>query len=67
METAQAVDDLAERMRRAGASVTREPCDAEFFQGRSAYLCDPEGNFFEVVWAEQDNPVSAAVRRAAGL
>ena len=54
-------------MRLAGARVTKEACDAEFFQGRSAHLCDPEDNYFEVVWAARDYPVSAAVRRPAGL
>jgi hypothetical protein len=40
--------------------VTKEPVDAEFFNGRSAYL-------FEVAWADEpDNPVVAATRRAAG-
>jgi predicted lactoylglutathione lyase len=67
VETAQAVDELTEKMRQAGARVTKEPVDAEFFRGRSAYLCDPEGNYFEIVWSEEDNPVSAAVRRSAGL
>jgi uncharacterized protein len=67
VETAEAVDVLAEKMRQAGARVTKEPVDAEFFVGRSAYLCDPEGNYFEIVWANEDNPVSAAVRRSAGL
>ncbi|MDT5353049.1 MAG: uncharacterized protein QOJ56_1581 [Mycobacterium sp.] len=43
-----------------GARVTKEPVDAEFFNGRSAYL-------FEVAWADEpDNPVVAATRRAAG-
>ena len=65
--TAEAVDVLAEEMRQAGARVTKEPVDAEFFVGRSAYLCDPEGNYFEIVWAKGDNAVSAAVRRSAGL
>ncbi len=27
----------------------QEPVDAEFFVGRSAYLCDPESNYFEIV------------------
>ena len=67
VEKAEAVDVLAEKMRQAGARVTKEPVDAEFFVGRSAYLCDPEGNYFEIVWAKEDNPVSAAVRRSAGL
>jgi predicted lactoylglutathione lyase len=52
----------------AGARVTKEPLDAEFFTGRSAYLRDPEENYFEIVWAEMpDNPVVIAARRAAGL
>ncbi|HEY1634664.1 MAG TPA: VOC family protein [Acidimicrobiales bacterium] len=67
VETAQAVDALADKMRQAGARVTKEPVDAEFFMGRSAYLCDPEDNYFEIVWAERDNPVSASIRRSAGL
>jgi catechol 2,3-dioxygenase-like lactoylglutathione lyase family enzyme len=66
VDTADKVDRLTEHMRMAGARVTKEPVDAEFFTGRSAYLCDPEGNYFEIVWAEPDNPVLAAVRRAAG-
>ena len=37
-------------MRQAGARVTKGPVDAEFFTGRSAYLCDPEGNYFEITW-----------------
>ena len=45
-----------------------EPVDAEFFTGRSAYLCDPEGNYFEIVWADTPtNPVTIATRRATGL
>jgi catechol 2,3-dioxygenase-like lactoylglutathione lyase family enzyme len=66
VDTADEVDRLTEQMRKAGARVTKEPVDAEFFTGRSAYLCDPEGNYFEIVWAESDNPVLAAARRAAG-
>jgi uncharacterized protein len=64
--TADEVDRLTEQMRNAGARVTKEPVDAEFFTGRSAYLCDPDGNYFEIVWAQSDNPVLAAARRAAG-
>jgi uncharacterized protein len=66
VDSADEVDRLTEHMRNAGARVTKEPVDAEFFTGRSAYLCDPEGNYFEIVWAEPDNPVLVAVRRAAG-
>jgi len=67
VDSADEVDRLTEQMRSAGARVTKEPVDAEFFTGRSAYLCDPEGNYFEIAWADApDNPVLAAARRAAG-
>jgi predicted lactoylglutathione lyase len=67
VDTPDEVDRLTEQMRHAGARVTKEPVDAEFFTGRSAYLCDPEGNYFEITWADEpDNPVLAATRRAAG-
>lgn len=56
------VDSLADRMRSAGATVTKPAVDAEFFTGRSAYLADPEGNFFEIAWAGHDNPITS--RRA---
>ena len=66
VDTTEEVDRLTDELRRAGARVTKEPVDAEFFAGRSAYLCDPEGNYFEIAWSERDNPVVAAARRAAG-
>ena len=58
------VDRLTDQMRQAGARVTKEPVDAEFFTGRSAYVCDPENNYFEIAWSEADNPIVAAARRA---
>lgn len=61
------VDVWAERVRQAGGRVTKEPVDAEFFVGRSAYVADPEGNFWEIVWAPPENPIMAAARRSAGL
>lgn len=68
VDSADEVDRLTDHMRAAGARVTKEPIDAEFFSGRSAYLCDPEGNYFEIVWADMPtNPVVIASRRAAGL
>ncbi len=68
VDSAEEVDRLTEQMRAAGARVTKEPVDAEFFVGRSAYLCDPEGNYFEIAWADApDNPVVVAARRAAGV
>lgn len=67
VDEADAVDEIVECARRAGATVTKEPVDAEFFTGRDAYFADPEGNFWEVAWAPPDNPVAIAARRAAGL
>jgi len=61
------VDHIVEAARRAGGTITKEPGDAVFFDGRNAYFADPEGNHWEVAWATHDNPVSAAARRAAGL
>jgi predicted lactoylglutathione lyase len=61
------VDALAARVREAGGTFTKEPTDAEFFEGRDAYFCDPEGNYWEIAWAAPDNPVVLAARRAAGL
>lgn len=66
VDAPEQVDELTERMRAAGARVTKEPVDAEFFTGRSAYLCDPEGNYFEIACAPSDNVVVVAARRAAG-
>ena len=54
----KAVLRTAEQMRKAGARVTKEPVDAEFFTGRSAYLCDPEDNYFEITWAAPNNPIT---------
>jgi uncharacterized protein len=65
VDSAAEVDALTERLRAAGARVTKEPVDAEFFAGRSAYVADPEGNFWEIAWAPGDNAVTAAARRAA--
>ena len=59
VDTAEEVDELTEQMRKAGARVTKEPVDAEFFTGRSAYLCDPEDNYFEITWAEPNNPITS--------
>lgn len=64
VDSPEDVDHLTARMHKAGAQVTKEPVDAEFFTGRSAYLLDPEGNYFEITWAEPNNPITARrVRR----
>jgi hypothetical protein len=62
LDSADEVDELTDRMRAAGTRVTKEPVDAEFFEGRSAYLCDPEGNYFELVWSPPNNPITARRR-----
>ena len=56
VDTAEEVDRLTGQMRQAGARITKAPVDAEFFAGRSAYLCDPEGNYFEIAWVEPGWP-----------
>lgn len=67
VDSPEEVDELADRARRAGGTLTKEPVDAEFFVGRDAYFSDPEGNYWEIAWAPPDNPVVAAARRAAGI
>ena len=66
-DTREEVDAVVDQMRAAGAVVTKSAEDAEFFEGRSAYLSDPEGNFWEIAWAPADNPIVAAAHRDAGL
>lgn len=61
------VDAFVDRARDAGATITKEPVAAEFFDGRDAYFADPEGNYWEVAWVAGANPVVDAARRAAGL
>ncbi|MGH3165825.1 MAG: VOC family protein [Trebonia sp.] len=67
VDTPEEVDELADHVRRSGGTVTKEPVDAEFFEGRDAYFADPEGNYWEIAWASPDNPVTVAARRAAGI
>ena len=66
-ESPDDVDAIIDRVPAAGGRVTKEPVAAEYFEGRSAYFADPEGNYWEVAWAPGDNPVVAAARRAAGV
>jgi uncharacterized protein len=67
VDSPEEVDERADRVRRAGGTLTKEPVDAEFFVGRDAYFSDPEGNYWEIAWAPPDNPVVAAQRRAPGI
>jgi uncharacterized protein len=62
VDSPQEVDQLTDQMRSGGARVTKEPTDAEFFTGRSSYLCDPEDNYFEIAWAGSDNPITSRRR-----
>jgi uncharacterized protein len=64
-ERPEDVDALAERVQSAGGTVTKEPADAEFFEGRSMYFSDPEGHCWEAAWTPPHNPIVAAARRAA--
>jgi predicted lactoylglutathione lyase len=67
-ETAEEVDAIATRVREAGGRITKEPVDAEFFNGRSCYFADPESNYWEIVFsANRDGAVIRAALRAAGL
>jgi catechol 2,3-dioxygenase-like lactoylglutathione lyase family enzyme len=43
------VDEAIEAARKAGATITKEPVEAEW-GGRSGYFADPEGNLWEVAW-----------------
>lgn len=63
----QEVDELADRVRAAGGRFTKDPVDAEFFEGRDAYFADPEDNYWEIAWAASQNSVVEAARRAAGI
>ena len=67
VDSAPLVDELASQVRNAGGRIVKEPVDAEFFEGRSCYFADPEDNYYEIVWAAEDNPVTAALRSAAGV
>ena len=66
-ESAAEVDERARLVAQAGGTITKEPTDAEFFEGRSCYFADPESNYWEIVWVGGDSVVLDAARRAAGL
>jgi predicted lactoylglutathione lyase len=66
-EKLEDVDAMVRAFQDAGGKVSKEPTDAEFFDGRSAYVADPEGNYWEIAWAAPGNAVVEAARRAAGL
>jgi hypothetical protein len=65
VEAPEVVDELVGRAARAGGMVTKPPTEPEFFTGRDAYFADPEGNYWEVAYTPDENPVTAAARHAA--
>jgi uncharacterized protein len=65
-DTPDEVSALAGRVRAAGGTVTKE-ATAESHAGRSCYFADPEGNYWEAVYAPASNAIVTAARRAAGL
>jgi predicted lactoylglutathione lyase len=67
VESREDVDHLAQLVQESGGRLSKEPTDAEFFEGRSAYFADPEDNYWEIAWAPLPNQVVAAARRAAGI
>src|SRR5947209_9098094 len=56
VDTPEQVDQLAALVQSAGGMLTKPPVDGEFFVGRDAYFCDPEGNYWEIAYAPPDNP-----------
>ena|SRR5579863_2219380 len=66
VDAASEVDEMAAVFLDAGGTVSKPPTDAEFFDGRSAYASDPEGNYWEIAYAAPGNAVVAAARRVAG-
>ena len=67
VDAPEQVDELAAHVEQAGGTLSKPPTKPEFFDGRDAYFADPEGNYWEIAWSADDNPVTAAARRAAGL
>ncbi|MEZ5102149.1 MAG: VOC family protein [Thermoleophilia bacterium] len=65
VETPAEVDETVASVRAAGGRVAREPVDTPF-GGRDAYVADPEGNLWEVVWVPAGNEMHAVLLEAAG-
>lgn len=59
------VDSTIEALRAAGATILKEPEDAEW-GGRSAYWADPENNIWEVAWVPPGTTMASYVRAAIG-
>jgi uncharacterized protein len=66
VSTPDQVDEAIETVRSAGGRITKEPEDAEFFEGRSAYWMDPEENLWEVAWLGRDNKMIEIIKQTCG-
>ena len=66
VDAPEQVDEAIEQVRQAGGRISKEPVDAEEFEGRHAYFTDPEDNHWEVVCLYQDGAVREAIRAAVG-
>lgn len=60
----QEVDQVIATVREAGGTITKEPVDAEEFEGRSAYFADPEDDLWEVAFVREESRMAAAIREA---
>ena len=49
VERREEVDEVVERVRRAGGTIAKEPEEA-FWGGYHAYFADPDGYYWEVLW-----------------
>jgi uncharacterized protein len=50
VESREHVDSTIAAIRAQGGRITKEPVEADLFDGRSAYFADPEDNYWEVVY-----------------
>ena len=49
VKTRQEVDEIIEKLHRAGVKITKEPQDT-FWGGYDAYFQDPDGYLWEIAW-----------------
>ncbi len=57
------VDSTIAAIRAHGGRITKEPVDADLFEGRSSYFADPEDNYWEVVYFGGGGEAGKAIRR----
>lgn len=63
VESRDLVDSTTAAIRSHGGRITKEPVEAELFDGRSAYFADPEDNYWEVVYFGGGGEVGDAIQR----